>query len=223
MKTNEEIQKDVMEEIKWDPSLRTVASEIGVTAKDGVVTLAGMVDTYSKKLAAEKAAQRVSGVKVVAVDIEVKFAKATKNDIEVADAIRNALRWNSMVNEDKIEVKVDSGWVFLEGKVDWEYQKRAAQNAVEDLIGVKGVTNNIMVVSKTINASELKNKISNAYHRIATVDASGIQIEVSGTSVTLRGSVRSWMEKKEAENVAWASPGVTSVDNKIEIHTEVYA
>jgi osmotically-inducible protein OsmY len=223
MKTNEELQKDVMEEIKWDPSLRTVASEIGVTAKDGIVTLSGMVDTYSKKLAAEKAAQRVTGTKVVAVDLEVKFAKATKNDIEIADAIRNALRWNSMVNEDKIEVKVDSGWVFLEGKVDWEYQKRAAQNAVVDLLGVKGVTNNIQVITKTINATEIKNKISNAYHRIATLDSSGIQIESTGTTVTLRGSVRSWMEKKEAENVAWSSPGVTSVNNKIEIHTEVYA
>lgn len=223
MKTNEELQKDVMEEIKWDPSLRTVASEIGVTAKDGIVTLSGMVDTYSKKLEAEKAAQRVSGTKVVAVDLEVKFAKVIKNDIEIAEAIRNALRWNSMVNEDKVEVKVDSGWVFLEGKVDWGYQKRAAQNAVVDLLGVKGVTNNIQVVTKTINATEIKIKISNAYHRIATFDSSSIQLETSGTTVTLRGSVRSWMEKKEAENVAWSSPGVTAVNNKIEIHTEVYA
>jgi osmotically-inducible protein OsmY len=223
MKTNEELREDVMEEIKWDPSLKSVASEIGVTAKDGVVTLSGLVDTYSKKLAAEKAAQRVSGVKVVAVDIEVKAFKLAKTDTEIAEAIRNALRWNSKVNEDKVEVKVDDGWVYLSGKVDWDYQKRAAQTNVEDLVGVKGITNSITVESKAINPIELKNKISSAYHRIATVDSSSIQVDVSGTTVTLRGTVRSWAEKKEAEDVAWSSPGVMTVNNKIEINTAVYA
>jgi osmotically-inducible protein OsmY len=223
MKTNEELREDVMEEIKWDPSLKSVASEIGVTAKDGVVTLSGLVDTYSKKLAAEKAAQRVSGVKVVAVDIEVKAFKLTKTDTEIAEAIRNALRWNSKVNEDKVEVKVDDGWVYLSGKVDWDYQKRAAQTNVEDLVGVKGITNSITVESKAISPIELKNKISSAYHRIATVDSSSIQVDVSGTTVTLRGTVRSWAEKKEAEDVAWSSPGVMTVNNKIEINTAVYA
>jgi osmotically-inducible protein OsmY len=223
MKTNEELREDVMEEIKWDPSLRSVASEIGVTAKDGVVTLSGLVDTYSKKLAAEKAAQRVAGVKVVAVDIEVKFLKTTKSDTEIAEAIKNALRWNSSVNEDKVEVKVDDGWVYLDGKVDWDYQKRAAQTNVEDLIGVKGITNNITVVSKVIDAMELKNKIIKAYHRIASVDSSTIVVETSGTGVTLRGTVRSWAEKNEAESVAWSSPGVNAVHNKIQIDTEIYA
>jgi osmotically-inducible protein OsmY len=223
MKTNEELRQDVMEEIKWDPALRSVASEIGVTAKEGVVTLSGLVDTYSKKLAAEKAAQRVSGVKVVAVDIQIKTFKTEKTDTEIAEAVKNALRWNSSVNEDKVEIKVDNGWVYLSGKVDWDYQKRAAQTNVEDLIGVKGIINNIEVVSKEIDEMELKNRIVKAYHRIATVDSSHIQVEASGTNVTLRGTVRSWAEKKEAENVAWSSPGVMSVTNKIEIDTEVYA
>lgn len=223
MKTNEELREDVMEELKWDPFLKSIASEIGVAAKDGVVTLSGLVDTYSKKLAAEKAAQRVAGVKVVAVDIEVKFLNTTKSDTEIAEAIKNALKWNSMVNEDKVEVKVDNGWVFLDGRVDWEYQKRAAHASVEHLIGVKGITNNITVVSKAIDAMELKNKIIKAYHRIASVDSSTIEVEASGTGVTLRGKVRSWAEKKEAENVAWSSPGVIAVHNKIEIDTEIYA
>ena len=124
MKTNEELRNDVMEEIKWDPLLKNVASEIGVSVKDGVVTLSGLVDTYSKKLAAEKAAQRVHGVKIVAVDLEVKLFKVTKSDIEIAETIKNALRWNTLVNDDRVEVKVDGGWVYLDGTADWEYQKR---------------------------------------------------------------------------------------------------
>lgn len=224
MKTNEELRKDVMEEIKWDPELRNVATEIGVAAKDGVVTLSGVVDTYWKKLSAEKAAQRVLGVKVVACDIEVKVGSiGQRTDTEVAGAVRNALRWNSAVNEDQIEVKVDNGWVYLDGKVDFEYEKRYAQECVEDLVGVRGVANNIMIKIKPIDTHDIQRKISAAYHRSATVDSSSIQIETSGSKVTLRGKVRSWAEKKEAENIAWAAPGVMSVDNKIVIDVEVYA
>ena len=129
MKTNEELRKDVMDEIKWDPELRNVHTEIGVAAKDGVITLSGIVDTYWKRLSAEKAAQRVRGVKVVACDLEVRLASIGKRtDTEIAEAMRNALRWNSAVNDDKIEVKVDNGWAYLDGEVSFEYEKRYAED-----------------------------------------------------------------------------------------------
>lgn len=224
MKTNEDLRNDVMEEIKWDPELRDVATEIGVAAKDGVITLSGAVDTYWKKISAERAAQRVSSVRVVACDIEVKIGNIGKRtDTEVAEAVRNALRWNSAVNEDKIEVKVDNGWVYLDGKVAWEYEKRNAQDAVDDLVGVRGVTNNIIIESKPIDTKEILRKITAAYHRSATVDASSIILEPSDNKVTLRGKVRSWAEKQEAEKIAWAAPGVSTVDNQIEVDAEVYA
>ena len=224
MKTNEELRKDVMDEIKWDPQLRSVATDIGVAAKDGVVTLSGVIDTYWKKLAAEKAAQRVLGVKVVACDIEVRLGSIGKRtDTEIAEAVRNALRWNSSVNEDKIEVKVDNGWVYLDGEVDFEFEKRYAQECVEDLVAVRGVTNSIAIKEKVIDTQDIQRKISAAYHRSATVDSSSIKIDTSGSKVTLRGRVRSWAEKKEAENIAWAAPGVLSVDNKIEIDVAVFA
>lgn len=224
MKTNEELRKDVMEEIKWDPELKNIATDIGVAVKDGIVTLSGIVDTYWKKLAAEKAAQRVHGVKVVACDIEVRIGGAGKRtDTEIAEAVLNALRWNSAVNEDKIEVKVDNGWVYLEGQVDFDYEKRYAQQCVDDLWAVRGVTNNIVIKTKQIDMQDIQRKITAAYHRSATVDASSIKIDTSGSKVVLHGKVRSWAEKKEAENIAWATSGVLSVDNKIDIDVEVYA
>jgi osmotically-inducible protein OsmY len=224
MKTNDELQKDVMAEIKWDPLLRGVATEIGVTAKDGVVTLSGLVDSYSKKLAAEHAAQRVQGVKVVAVDLEVKLGSiGRKTDIEIAETIKNALRWNSAVNDDEIEIKVDNGWVYLDGTVNWEYERRAAQRSVEDLIGVRGVTNNLTIKSQAIDPKEIKGKIAAAFHRSATIDSSSITIDVSGSRVTLKGTVRSWMEREDAEKAVWSSPGVLVVDNRIQIDTEVFA
>jgi len=223
MKTNEELQKDVIQEIKWDPQLRTVATEIGVSAKEGVITLSGIVDTYARKLAAEKAAQRVHGVKVVAVDIEVKPVKTgIKSDTEIAEAVSNALKWNSAVNEDRIEVKVDNGWVYLNGQVEWEYEKRTAESAIKNLLGVRGVTNNISIKSKVIDAVEIKNKISEAFHRNARLDSNAVRVEVVGSTVTLKGTVRSWTEKEEAERVAWSSPGVLTVDNRIEIFNEVF-
>jgi osmotically-inducible protein OsmY len=224
MKTNEELQKDVMAEIHWDPKLREVAPEIGVSAKDGVVTLSGIVDTYSRKLAAERATQRVKGVKVVAVDIEVKVndSQAT-SDQEIATAVRNALMWNSNVDDDKIEVKVDNGWVYLDGTVDWKFEKGVAETMIEGLNGVRGITNNITIKTKKLDQHDISKRIASAFHRNATVDAKAIEVLVSGNTVTLKGHVQSWYEKEEAERIAWSSPGVFHVDNQIFIDTEVFA
>lgn len=224
MKTNEELREDVMDEIKWDPQLKDVATQIGVAVKDGVVTLSGTLDSYTKKLAAEKAAQRVSGVMVVASDVQIKLTPVGKlTDTDLAESIKNVLRWNSAVNHDQIEVKVDNGWVYLDGKADWEFERQSAQRSVENLIGVVGVSNNITIKPRAINVKELKNDIAKAFHRSASVDSSAIRIESSGNKVTLYGKVRSWAEKKEAENVAWFAPGVSDVDNQIDIDVSVYA
>lgn len=224
MRTNEELQKMVMAEIKWDPQLKDVNTQIGVSAKEGVITLSGIVDSYSKKIAAERAAQRVHGVKVVATDIEVKVGPfGKKSDTEIAEAVKNALRWNSAVQEDKIEVKVDNGWVYLDGEVEWEFQKSAAESSVIDLLSVRGVTNNITIKPQVIDIKDIKSKISAAFHRHATLDAAGISIETTGNKVSLKGHVRSWAEKSEAERVVWSSPGVFVVENELEIGTEMYA
>ena len=221
MKTDAEIQKDVMDELKWEPFLN--ASEIGVAVKNAVVTLSGTVDTYSKKEEAENAAKRVSGVKAVAEDIEVKpFATSMKNDTEIARMIADSLKWHSAVQEEKIKVKVEDGWVTLEGEVEWEYQKDAARNAIKNLSSVKGISN-LITVKPSVTAKDIKQKIALAFHRSATIDAGKIEIDIIGNKAILSGKVRSWAEKKDAENAAWKAQGITSIENKLIIDTEVFA
>jgi osmotically-inducible protein OsmY len=224
MKTDDELQQDVIAELSWDPQLIDVHAQLGVAAKNGVVTLSGLVDSYNKKIAAEKAAQRVKGVRVVASDVEVKLGVlGAKSDSEIAEAVRSALVWNSAVNQDMIQIKVDNGWVYLDGEVEWAFQRASVEHGIEDLSSVKGITNNIRIKEKRVDAIALKTQISSAFQRNAAVDANSIKVETSGTNVTLYGTVKSWSEKKEAERVAWSSPGVTSVDNQIRIDVEVYA
>ena len=194
MKTDIEIQKDVLDELKWEPYLN--ATEIGVAVKNGIVTLSGTVNSYLKKTRAEKAAKRVSGVKAVAEDIEVKYADSLlKNDTEIAETILSALKWHSAINEEKIKVKVEDGVVTLDGEVDWEFQRNSAVMQIENLIGVKRIVNNITIKSGIV-PKELKQKVNSAFHRSATIDAEKINIEVTGSKVILTGKVRSWAEKK---------------------------
>lgn len=221
MKTDLEIQKNVMDEIKWEPFLN--ASEIGVAVKSGVVTLSGTVDTFSKKMAAEKAAKRVVGVKAVAEEIEVKlFPTTVKNDTEMARMIADSLKWHSALQEEKVKIKVENGWVTLEGMVDWEFQKNAVKNAIENLAGIKGVTN-LISVKPSITAKDIKQKITSAFLRSASLDSEKIQVEIDGNKAILTGKVRSWAEKQEAQQAAWNAHGITSVENKLVIDTEIYA
>ena len=213
MRTDLELQKDVIEELKWESSIK--ASDIGVSVTNGVVTLSGHVDSFTKKKAAENAALRVAGVSAVAEDIVVRIgATDKKSDTEVAQAIITAIRWNNIIDENKIKVKVESGWVTLEGEVEWSFEKNAIEHTVENLIGVRGVSNLITISSK-LKTNDIKQKITAAFHRSATLDANNIIVDSVGNTVILRGVVRSYAEKQDALRVAWNAPGVTKVDNKL--------
>jgi osmotically-inducible protein OsmY len=210
-RTDREIQTDVLSELRWDHSIQ--ANEIGVAVKDGVVTLTGTVDTYLKKWKAEEAAHRVHGVVALANDINVRTI-GERTDADIAAAAVHALKWNSSVPADKIQVTVDKGWVTLKGDVEWQFQKLEAERAVGGLWGVKGVSN-LIIVKPAASPSDLKKKIEDALIRTAQVDASNIAVEVHGGKAILKGRVRSWAERQEAERQAWLAPGIISVDNQI--------
>ena len=218
MKTNEELQKDVQDAIKWEPLLH--AAEIGVTVKDGVVTLSGTVDSYAKKLEAETATKNIAGVKAIVEKIAIKYNDlGTKTDGDIADEIINAFKWNWQVPAAKVKVKVESGWVNLDGELEWNYQKEAAQAAVKILSGVQGVTNNIKIKSTTNDQIE-KADIEYALERNWSIDDEAIDVKVSDHKVTLTGVVDSWYQRDEAERIAWNAPGVWNVHNDLVIDFE---
>lgn len=208
------IKQDVEDEIRYDPSIED-DSQIAVAVKDGIVTLTGITKKYMDSYYAEKAAKRVAGVKAVVNDIQVKLP-AERTDPEIAEEAVKALRrelWNAA---DKVKPVVKNGWLTLEGECEWNYQREWAERAVRSIHGVKGITN-LIVVKPKVTPSDVKKKIEDALVRSAMTDADRITVEVDGSKVTLRGTVRSWIERQEAERSAWAAPGVSSVDNRITV------
>jgi osmotically-inducible protein OsmY len=215
MRPDADIKRDVEQELKWDPDID--ATDIAVAVKDGVVSLTGFVTSYIEKYEAENAAKRVGGVRGIANDIEVRLPSSSQRpDPDIArdavSAIRNQLPFSS----ESVRAVVNSGWVTLEGTVEWNYQRELAESAVRRLKGVKGVSNLIQVKPKIIT-SEVKQKIEEALKRSALLDASRITVEANGSEVILRGTVRSWAERQDAERAAWAAPGVTKVDNRLTV------
>jgi osmotically-inducible protein OsmY len=220
-RSDSEIQRDVSSELKWEPSLRD--DDIAVAVHDGVVTLAGHVDSYIEKWRAERVAGRVRGVKAIVNNIEVMLPSSSQRpDPDIARAAMNALEWNASVPEDRIRVKVDNGWVTLEGDVDFYFQREAAERAVRTLWGVKGVTN-LIAVRAAPTSGDVKQHIKEALQRGANFDADRITVEVDGHRAILRGTVRSFAEMKDAERAARNAPGITEVENRLTIDPNVYA
>jgi osmotically-inducible protein OsmY len=215
MKTDSEMQRDVLDELAWEPTVDP--AHVGVAVKDGIVTLSGHVRSYAEKLAAEDASKRVYGVKAVVNELEIKLPGSGKRtDEDIAAAALSALKSNVLVPSDKIKVMVSKGWVKLEGQVEWQYEKDAAERAVRYLTGVLGLTNAITVKPR-VTPTEVKAKIEEALKRSAETDARRISVETTDGKVILYGSVHSWAEKEEVEHAAWAAPGVHDVESRVEV------
>lgn len=219
MRTDSELRIDVVSELSWDPSIRD--EDIATAVKEGVVTLAGTVDTYAQRYAAERAVERVHGIKAIVNDLIVKLPGAMeRSDADIAHAAVNALRWHIEVPEERIQVKVTNGWITLEGEVDQYFQKEAAERAVRFLMGVKGVAN-LIALRATPTPADIKQRIRAGLKRHAELDAEQITVVTSGSRVTLQGTVRSVVERRDAERAAWNAPGVQRVDNDIRVSAPV--
>ncbi|TYC10558.1 BON domain-containing protein [Bizionia gelidisalsuginis] len=215
MRADSSIKEDVLAELDWQQNIDE--SQIGVIVNNGVVTLTGVVDSYSKKVAVEKAVNSVAGVKAVAEEIKVDYGNnLKKTDAEIATAAVSALKWHSSVPINTVDVKVEDGWVYLSGAVGWDYKKTSAKKAVEHLLGVHGVSNTIDI-KPAVKPIDIKAKIKKAFERMATLDANKIDVEVEGHTVKLRGKVGSISEKNEARKTAYFAPGVYEVKNELEV------
>jgi osmotically-inducible protein OsmY len=220
-RSDSDIQRDVSSELKWEPSLR--GDDIAVTVRDGIVTLAGHVASYIEKWRAERVASRVKGVKAIVNDLEVRLASSSQRpDPDIARAAVSALEWNASVPNDRIRVKVENGWVTLEGDVDFYFQREAAERAVRTLWGVKGVTN-LITVQAAPTGADVKQRIMQALQRGASFDADRMTVEVDGHQAILRGTVRSFAEMRDAERAARNAPGITEVENHLTVDPNVYA
>jgi osmotically-inducible protein OsmY len=214
MKTDSDLQRDVLAELECDPSVQ--AQHIGVSAKDGIVTLSGEVPTYAEKFATESAAKRVAGVRAIAEELKVNLFEAhQRNDGDIAHTAMSALDWNVSIPRGKVKVVVDDGWITLNGDVDWNYQREAAHEAVRHLMGVKNVIDLIKLNVHSVSPADVRSKIEKALKRNMIKDAAGITIEANDGAVKLRGKVHSWEEHDDAGSAAWATLGVTSVENDL--------
>ena len=215
MKTDFELKKDVIAELAWDPIVPE--TKVGVSVNDGVVTLTGHLDTYAEKIATEHAAQRVIGVKAIAVELDVKVTGPHKRtDTEIADAAEHAITWNTMVPADRVQVTVQHGWVTLNGELDWDFQRRSVERMIRPLMGVTGITDNIQIKSQP-SPADLTATIQGALTRQAVREAKRIDISIRNGAVTLRGPVHSWAERTAVEGAVWSAPGVTSVLNRLSV------
>lgn len=215
MKTDSQLQQDVMAELRWEPAVH--AEQIGVEVKHGVVTLAGEVGSYTEKWNAERAAQRVNGVRALAVEMKVKLSEFGKrSDADIAESARNILGWTSSLPADAVKVLVEGGWLTLSGEVEWQYQRQNSADSVRNLLGVTGVSNQI-AIKPSLSATVVKADIEAALKRRAAADAKSIAVDVKGADVTLTGTVHSWAERELATRSAWGSSGVKNVVDKMNL------
>lgn len=215
MKTDQQLKKDVIAELEWDPAIN--AAHVGVAVKDGVVTLTGHLDTYAEKYAIERAVLRVRSVRGIAVELDVKLdPNHRRSDSEIAAAAESALKWHSLIPSDRIRVQVEKGWVTLLGEVNWDYQRRETEKAVRTLTGVVGVSNAIGLKTAAAPADVAK-RIRDAMVRHAENESRQLEVSVEGDTVILRGTVDSWTERATASSAAWSAPGVAKVVNELKI------